>query len=407
MRREHAITLFKLGNVWQANDVIAPLAEIGSARYTDLELGARLALLTMDLVRAEKLYTHLAAVTDLDSNQHERAVNGLVMVYYQSGQFDKALRLTLPGNDKQAGSRLTLLKFLQRFQGVPYQTTWQDNNQIAHLPFTNDVHKPGAVPEINIAVNGHVVLLTLDTGGDRLYLDESVAERAGIRELVMHQAKYAYTKGKLVNEPWGVADKVVLGGVTLKQVPTVVAQWKANRPTTDGVIGTALLKQFLSTIDYDKAEVTLRPRGGSGMTQFLRVMEDRELVRMPFFLTATHLMFAKGQINGHRGLNLFLDSGLAASMPMVLINETTNVLKLKKHAIEGTPYYWSALASHGLSGLEMGATQALGNVFVEKDNYRSQGFVWDALLSHQYLRKLGSWTIDFDTMSYFFPAPKE
>ena len=32
---------------------------------------------------------------------------------------------------------------------------------------------------------------------------------------------------------------------------------------------------------------------------------------------------------------------------------------------------------------------------------------WDALISHQYLLKLGSWTIDFDTMSYYFPEPKK
>ena len=31
----------------------------------------------------------------------------------------------------------------------------------------------------------------------------------------------------------------------------------------------------------------------------------------------------------------------------------------------------------------------------------------DALVSHQYLRHFGSWTIDFDTFSYYFPGDSE
>ena len=116
---------------------------------------------------------------------------------------------------------------------------------------------------------------------------------------------------------------------------------------------------------------------------------------------------AKGQINGHEGLNLFMDSGLAASMPVILVNETTDMFGLEKNDIEGTPYYWSPLEDHGLQGFSAGAAQALGNIFVEGDNYRSQGFFWDALISHQYLWKLGFWAIDFDTMSYYFPASSD
>ena len=405
-RRAYAATLFKLGNVWQANDVIAPLALPDSTNEFDLKLGARVALLTMDLTRAEKLFKRLAVIAKPGSYAHAEAMKGLVMVYYQSEQFEKTKGLSLPAGKRGTRSQNTLLKYQQAFEGKPYQMIWGDREKVAHLPFTNDVNKPGALPEVKITVNGQVVLLTLDTGGDRLYLDVSVAEKAGIRGLVVNRAKYAYTKGKLVDEPWGVANKVELGGVTLKNVPAVIAQWKANGPTTDGVIGTAILKHFLSTIDYKKGEITLRPRGEAGMSQFRKAMGDRALVRMPFFMTSTHLMFAKGQINGHRGMNMFLDSGLAASMPMIIVNETAELLKLKKNDIKGTPYFWSPLESHGLHGLEMGAAQALGNVFVEGDNYRSQGFFWDALISHQYLRKLGSWTIDFDTMSYYFPRPK-
>ena len=191
------------------------------------------------------------------------------------------------------------------------------------------------------------------------------------------------------------------GGVTLTNVPAVVAQWKANGPKTDGVLGTAILKQFLSTVDYENAEITLRPR--MNKDHLRDALGGREMVQMPFVMSATHLMFTKGQINGHKGLNMFVDSGLATSMPMIVVDETVELLGLEKNEIAGQPYYWSPLDSHGLDGLPRGATQALVNVFVESDMHSSQGFFLDALISHQYLWKLGSWTIDFDTMSYYFP----
>jgi len=75
--------------------------------------------------------------------------------------------------------------------------------------------------------------------------------------------------------------------------------------------------------------------------------------------------------------------------------------------VDGTPYYWVPIESHGIGPLTRGATQALGNVFVEENYYLQAGFFLDALMSHQYLRHFGSWTIDFDTMRYYFPADSE
>lgn len=40
-------------------------------------------------------------------------------------------------------------------------------------------------------------------------------------------------------------------------------------------------------------------------------------------------------------MNLFLDSGLAASMPVIVLDETVELLGLDKTEIEGTPYVGS------------------------------------------------------------------
>jgi hypothetical protein len=116
-------------------------------------------------------------------------------------------------------------------------------------------------------------------------------------------------------------------------------------------------------------------------------------------------MFAKGSLNRHGGMNILLDSGLALSMPMVIINETADLLRLPRNPVPNTKYYWVPLESHGLTGLERGQAQALGNVIIEQNPFWGYGFMFDALISHHYLRHLGSWTIDFDRMRYYFPQP--
>ena len=172
------------------------------------------------------------------------------------------------------------------------------------------------------------------------------------------------------------------------------------------MLTTQVLKQFLSTMDYDNRRITLRERTPEALARFMRTFGDNPPVEAPFFMTGTHLMHAKGSLNGHAGMNYFLDSGLAMSMPMILVDETVELLGLELNAIEGTSYSWTPIQSHGLDGLVQGATQAMTHVFVEENPFWRSGFMMDALISHQYLWPLGSWTIDFDNMTNYFPSPR-
>ncbi|MBV7337503.1 aspartyl protease family protein [Chloroflexi bacterium TSY] len=404
-RRDYADILFKLGNVWQANDVIAPLATSLSSNLNDLQLGAKLALLTSDYQRAEMLFNRLSEAADKDSDAYTAAIEGLVMVCYQSNQYAKVKELELPEEGEEIG-RGMLLTFMKRFEGEPYQIEWSTPEKVAHLPIINDFAPPGALPLMEFEINGHPVKFILDTGGDRLFVDESVAQTVGIHNIATRQAKYAYTGGEYVEEPLGVAERVTMGNVTLKNVPVIVAKWKAivGEDHSDGVVTTQILKQFLSTVDYENKRITFRERSERGLGQLLDSFGGEKPHQMPFFMTATHLMYTKGSLNGHQGMNMFMDSGLAASMPLVILDETADLLGLEKNEIEGTQYYWSPIESYGIGPLVRREAQALGNVLVEEDPYWRFGFVFDALVSHQYLQHLGSWTIDFDTMTYYFPA---
>ena len=144
-----------------------------------------------DYDRAEMLFERLRDLADPDSEAYVTAIQGLVMVYYQTNQYDKARMIELDADER----RSTLLTFMQRFEGEPYQIEWATSERVAHLPIINDFTVPGALPLMKLEINGHPVEFILDTGGDRLYIDESVAERVGIRNIAERRSRYAYTGG--------------------------------------------------------------------------------------------------------------------------------------------------------------------------------------------------------------------
>ena len=400
-RRGYAEVLFKLGDIWEADEIIAPLGTTTTCHAGDLRLAARTAYLLGDYERAATLNDRLLELADEGSDIHAQALRGLTLAHYQTNDFARARELPAP--DTAEGSA-SLLTFMQAFDGDPYGIEWTGDERVAHLPMTNDITQPGALPHVTLEINGEAVDLILDTGGDRLYLDKGIYERLGLPTLANREARYAYTGGETVEEPLGVAATVTLGDVTLLNVPVIGATWKALGQTSDGVLTTQILRQFLTTVDYDNRRITFRERSEEALAEVMETFGDTPPVEVPFYMTSTHLMFAKGSLNGHPGMNYFLDSGLAASMPLVIVEETVEFLELEKTEIEGTPYYRSPIESHGLDGLPSGPAQALGNVFVEDDFFWRFGFMADVLISHQYLWPKGSWTMDFDEMKYYFPG---
>ncbi len=392
-RRVYADVLFKLGEFWKANDVIAPLATTSSTNTADLLLGARLAYMTGDYPRAEALFARLRSVSDEDSEAHGDAAEGLMMVYYQTNRYANTRSLTLPD-----GADSSLLEFMQRFEGTPYQVEWASAEKVASLSFSTQ----DPLPLMTLEINGHPVELILDTGGDRFIIDEGIAEQVGVDVLATTSASYAFTGGKDVRRDLGRVESVRMGDVTLKNVPVVVLPWKANGPQSDGVLGTNVLRQFLSTVDYANDQLIFREKREAGKQRLLASLEGHETVVMPFVLHATHLLFAQGSLNGHEKLIYLVDSGLAMSLPFISVDETLEYLDIEKTPLEGTPYSLFPIQSIGLGSLRQGETQGISNVLVEENAYWGQGFIWDGLISHQFLRSYASWTLDFDTMSFVF-----
>ena len=101
-RWAYADILFKLGNMWEADEVIAPLADPSSWNVDDLYLAARLAYLLGDYTRAETLYGRMMVLTEAGSEAHADATRGLTLTWYQTNQFARARELP-PAPEDNAG----------------------------------------------------------------------------------------------------------------------------------------------------------------------------------------------------------------------------------------------------------------------------------------------------------------
>ena len=181
-----------------------------------------------------------------------------------------------------------------------------------------------------------------------------------------------------------------------------------------GILGTATLRQFLSTIDYGNEQIILRPRREDAQQALMSSFAGRRVTAMPFALAATHLMMAKGQLNDRDNLTFFVDSGLADEGGAAFIApiQTLKYVGIPVPETEvregiggggGTGY---ATGYFGIEKLGLGTciqTDSLGEYGTTRpESYWALGFIQDGLISHNFLRQYDSWTMDFTNMVYYF-----
>jgi len=288
---------------------------------------------------------------------------------------------------------------MKKFPGKPYGVEWENKDRVSTLSF----EIKNMLPTMKVTVNGKDLEFILDTGGNLFYIDKGVAAECGLQKLVTQKAKYAYTGGQEVEEFLGRADSVRLGGVTLRNVPFTLAEWKSRGIRSDGVVTTQALKEFLTTVDYANGRMIFRERGKNGLKRFQESMAGTDTVNVPFVLDGTHLMFARGSLSGVNGLTFLVDSGLAMPMPFVGMDGLIEDMRLDLTKLEGTKFSSFNISSLGLGDLVLEKpTQGLAGVVIEGNPYWRFGFIWDGLISHQFLKNFRSWTIDFDSMTYVF-----
>ncbi|MFQ5653064.1 MAG: aspartyl protease family protein, partial [bacterium] len=256
-----------------------------------------------------------------------------------------------------------------------------------------------------------------DTGADMFILDDEIAQAMGIEWVA--RAMGTFGGGKKSEVGFGKVDSVKLGEVTLNHVPITILPTKRfssgfeeGRYTVGGFIGTAALRQFVSTIDYKNGNLILRERTEANIRKLRAEMANRVAAEVPFVLKATHLMMAKGSLNDKSGLTFFVDSGLASEACFAAPIQTLQYVgiqapetKISEKGVGGGGGKWA-------SGLFPIKTIGLGSLTQSNvkgeygsrppESYWAHGFIEDGLISHRFLRRYSSWTLDFSEMMYLF-----
>ncbi|MCL1897477.1 MAG: aspartyl protease family protein [Micrococcales bacterium] len=400
---DYANGLFQLGCFNQSKETLKQL-EGCDTNPEALWLLGRIEYLHGNYAQAEVLSRKLA---DQFPDYSQRAKIELGSVYYQTNQYHRLEDLALPDDPESELSIAGIHQVLG--DKMPYQVKWAGPTKEAILPFK--VTNP--LPLIQIDIGGQLHNFIIDTGAGDTIIDHRLIEPLGIQ--VYGQGRGVFAAGVSSDLVYGLLDSMTLGNVTVDTLPVVLlpsstieelAGVYKNRHSISGLIGVGLLRQFLATMDYPAKRLVLHPRSAAKATN---VKADR----LPFVLAGSHMIISQGVVNG-KDMNVFFDSGLAASVALLLPSESVrhaNIDILKTVQTEGVGGGGATKLDVGIfrvNTLKLGALterkRLLGatGIFPEQlYNNAIRGFYIDALLSHQYLKGF-VWTIDFEAMEMTF-----
>jgi hypothetical protein len=408
VRFKYGKLLYQSGEFWQVRDIIAPLVQAAEPSAEALSLAAKLEYLLGNYSEAEKLYKRLIEAKAGDMTGQVMAKVGLVFTYYQTNQYDKVKELEFP-----PGVKLPNLEVMKTFEEQPYQKEWHNEEKVSIIPFL----MTDPLPVLTIEFNGVPVQVIFDTGANAFILDNGIAAAMGIEWV--SKAMGTFGGGLKAEVGFGKVDSVKLGDVTLKKVPIAILPTKRFSPAFDGgkyilggFIGTAALRQFLSTLDYKNGRLVLRERTKENARQLREELKDRIAEEVPFVLSATHMMMVRGRLNDKDGLTFFVDSGLASDACFTAPIQTLEYVgipvpetKISEDSVGGGGGKWASglfpIKTIGLGSLMQSEVKG-GYGEQTKASYWRLGFIQDGLISHKFLRQYSSWTLDFDAMKYIF-----
>lgn len=321
--------------------------------------------------------------------RRQRATRMLSLTHFQTNDYEKAA--SLPLHDP-------LTTLMRAFPGAPNLIAWNTGRRV-EIPFLQA--SQWELPRVEVTVNGTRTVAVIDTGGDLFSIPRSAGAQFGI--VPVASATGWFAGGSRARVGWGRADRLDLGDVVLHNVPVSI------NTLPHAAIGTGLLRQFLTTIDYPAAKLILRPRG---------VEQHNRGTSVPFLMAQTHLLIAPGHLDGKAGMQFLVDSGLELDNGGAFLAPDATLASIGLSL--PTRYRRSGRSGAGEIQLDIGEfsirSLALGSV-VRHDlvgvtgifppqlaKPGVAGFPLHGLVSHNFLRRY-RWTIDFDLMAMRLEAP--
>ena len=371
----------------------------GGATVKSVRGLAELEYLLGNYVEAEALLRRVVEEAGKNRSARVDAEVALALVYLQTNRYTAARGLFAGYED---AIDLPLWELMRSWgDRPPYRIDWRGASKVA-VPFTRETD--WLLPAVAIELDGLSVEARIDTGGDLLVLSPDVADALGVAPVVTTTGTFG--GGAQGSLSYGKLGTMRLGGLTLEDVPVAIAG--LDKP----VLGTGLLRQFLATIDYPRNQLVLRPPTTAARAA-LRAELAADAVEVPFALALTHLIVARGSLDGVAPLTFILDSGLQdeegaafAAPPETLAAAGIPIPETIEDVREtGAGYVPLQVGRFPIRRLSLGPLvqhDLLGFYGVFPDAWKQPAeFPVHGIVSHGFLRRY-SWTLDFQAMTLIF-----
>lgn len=387
---------FNRGDFAEAERLCKELLQRDRHDFQAVALAGQIALISNRLNEAQKQLSFALTLKPEDKTARQL----LAEVFYRRDEFQRAAQLQRElGNNARAA-------LLESFKGQkPYQR--EDQQTTAHLKFV----QTDPLPLVSVRVNrSEEVYFLIDTGGAEVVLDTEFAKRLGVVRFGEEAGVFA--GGKRSAYQLGRVDSMTLGEITIKNVPVQVLDTRrfdavAGGRHVEGIIGTVLLYHFLSTLDYVRGELTLRPQTKTSWREFIASAQAEKQIEVPFWMAGDHFMAAWGRVNQRAPMLLLVDTGLAGmgfTGPDSTLKEAG--IKLPEGAtLEGVGGGGRTRATPmTVDDISLGAARekniaGVAGVFPPSLEI-SFGFRLGGLLSHSFFRPYAL-TIDFTGMRFY------
>lgn len=332
--------LFQSGSFGEAQRAYADIAAQDPKDFHAASQLGHIALLSNKLDDAEPW---LRKALDLKHGDADAKIMLAETLYRKNDFFHAARALQgLSPDDAKLKNYLTLNEAkLESFRDEDPYKFERDAGESTRLPFI----KSDPLPVVNVRVNGGGdVAFFIDTGGSELLLDSEFARELNVKP--MSSVEGTFSGGQHAQVESGRVDSLTLGSWTLRNIPVGMIPLRSMSSgfgvkQINGCIGTNVLYQFLSTIDYRTGELILRKKNAANLKRFDaaggpsgapgvgRRSGGRNTqpknppganntavtngIVVPMWMAGDHFMVAWGRVNTQPISLFFVDSGLAGA----------------------------------------------------------------------------------------------
>ena len=333
--------LFHSGSFAEAQQAYLEIAAKDPKDFHAVSQLGYIALLSNKLDDAEDL---LRKALDLKHGDADAKIMLAEALYRRNDFFHaaRALQGLGPGDASKLKNYSTLnLAKLESFRDEDPYRFERDAGESTRLPFIAS----DPLPVVNVRVNGGPeVAFFIDTGGSELLLDSEFARELNVK--TMGSVQGTFSGGQHAQVDNGRVDSLTLGSWTLRNIPVAMLPLRSMSSgfgvkQINGCIGTNVLYQFLSTIDYRTGELILRKKNAANLKRFdaaggppsppgagkrsswRNAQSNNQAagtgaptingIVVPMWMAGDHFMVAWGRVNTQPVSLFFVDSGLAGA----------------------------------------------------------------------------------------------